>query len=95
MDTANHVDFADRFIQPLPHLVLDILYTHFIGKRMVSFSTKSTKFTEICANIGIINMLIVDEKSLVTVFAFTNDIGQGPESKNVWMLIQLFSIFQG
>jgi hypothetical protein len=94
MNAANHVDFTDRFIEALPDLGLNVLDAHLVGERMPLFFAKCTEFAQICADVGIVDVLVIDEKGQIAVLALPDNVGQVAESEDIRMLIKGSSILQ-
>ena len=93
MNATDHVDFADRFVETLPDLGLNFLNAHLVGERMPLFFAKGTEFTEIGADVGVVDMLVIDEKSLVAVLSFPDNIGLITEGEDVGMMEEGSPIF--
>jgi len=94
MNTTDHVDFADRFVETLPDFGLNVLNTHLVGERMPFFFAKCTEFTEIGTDVGVVDMLVINEKSLVAVLSFPDNVGQIAEGEDVGMVIEGLPIFE-
>jgi len=62
---------------------------------MAFFLTKCTKLAQVGADVRVVDVLVVDEKSLVTVFAFANDIGQVANRQDIGAFKKSFAVFQG
>ena len=94
MNATDHMDLADRFVESLPDLGLDLLNTHLVGERMPFFFAECTKFTEIRADVGIVNVLIIDKKGLVPVLSFSDNIGQIAEGEDIGVVEKRTPIFK-
>ena len=94
MDTTHHVDLVNRLIKTLTHLFFDFVHTHFIGKFGSLVLTKGAEFAQIGADVGIIDVLIVNKIGLAAVFTFSDDIGQVPDSENVGRFKKSFTVIQ-
>ena len=87
MNSADHVDLDDGLIKSLTHLVLDLLNAHLIGQLVFLLPAEGAELTEIGADIGIVDVLVVDEIGVVAVFPFPDHIGQiadGQDVRAVW-----------
>lgn len=94
VNATHHVDLGDGLVLPRPDLVLDLCNPHLIGQRITFFFAKGAEFTEIGTDIGIINMLVIDKKGLVAVFAFPHDVGKIANSEDIRAGKEMFAIFQ-
>jgi hypothetical protein len=61
---------------------------------MLLFLAIGTEFTEIGADVGVVDVLIINKKCLITVLALTNDIGEIADSQNIWAVKKTFAVFQ-
>ncbi len=88
MNATDHVNLGYWFIQPLPHLVLDLFDAHLIRQLMAFLLAKGAELTEIGADIGIVDVLIVDKEGLVAVLALADTIGQPADGQQIRAFIQ-------
>jgi len=83
MNAADHMDFSDRLVKSGPNLLLDLRHTHLIGELGALFFAKGAKLAQIGADIGVIDMLIVDEKGAGTIVPLPHDIGEIADGENI------------
>jgi hypothetical protein len=71
----------------LTDFFLDLINTHLIGQIVIFFSPKSTEFAEIGADIGIIDVLVVNEVGIVAIYPLPDQIGKPAHSEDIGTLV--------
>jgi len=93
MNAAHHVDLGDGLVKPFPDLVPDIVHAHLIGLGMALFLAKGAELTEIGADVGIVDVLVVNKKGLIAVLALPHQIGQVAKGDQIRGGIETLAIF--
>ena len=94
-DLLGEVDEEDFHEDTDEDLGADILDAHFIGEVRILVLAKSAELAEIGADIRIVDMLVIDEKRIVAVFSFPNNVCQISDGEEIRALVQADAILHG
>ena len=88
------MNLINGLIQPFPYLVPAFINAHFLGKRILPLAAKGAELAQIGADVGIIDVLVVDKKGLVAVEPFAHDIGKLAQRQDVGVFVERSAVFQ-
>ena len=90
---ADDVDLGDGLVGPLLDLAQDLLQGHLIGPRLPGLAAEGAELAPIDADIGVVDMLVVDIEGLAPVQPLPHHLGQGPDPQQIGALKQRQAVF--
>ena len=88
MNPSDHMNLGDRLGQSFPHFGTDLVDAQLKGQGGFGATPKGAKLAEITANIGIVDVLVVDEVGLIAVDPPPYQIGEITESEDIVTAIE-------
>ncbi len=88
MQSADHVDFGDAFVDALPHGFDNLGNGQLESMSLPFFCTKRAELAREKADIRVVNVSVVNVGRDVSVFAFADNVCYGAHSVEVWRLVK-------
>jgi len=76
MTTTNNMDLLDGFFPAGLHLGRDLFQAHQVASRLSTLSAEGAESTLIDTDVGVVQVLVVDVESPVSVEALPDQVGQ-------------------
>ncbi len=93
MATAHDVDLGDGFVAPGLDPGEDLLQGHLVGPRLSGLAAKGAELAAVDANVGVVEVLVIDVIGPAAVEPLAHHLGQGPHPQQIGALEQGQAVF--